>query len=475
MRAPGEHFGRERGSLTAEHIGCTQWMSKARQLDGLIADLDAHQRATGRQTKIPKRRKCVVRDLPLGTGRIRLRICKPHLRIDREKETRSESMRGPEQAAQVHRLGDALHAGSKISSHFSARCLKTAPKEEKPKQPSGGDPIMANPILVELTRGSRVESVHRGAIAIADAGGGLRCTIGDIQTPIYPRSSLKPIQALPLVESGALDAFGLADEHVALACASHSGEPMHTMRVAAWLERLGLSESDLACGPHPVRHEPTWFAMVGRGENATRIHNNCSGKHTGFLTVARHWDVATAGYAAVDHPVQQAVRASLADLSGETDLPFGIDGCAAPNFALPLAAFAQALAKLAEPTRLPETRARAAKRIVSAMIQYPELVSGTGRACAILMRASNGRAAVKAGAEGFYAGIVPELGIGIALKIDDGAGRASETVIAAILARLSLTGEDRAARALVSGIVTNTRGDVVGERRVTATLDGIHS
>src|SRR5579871_1212267 len=334
---------------------------------------------------------------------------------------------------------------------------------------------MANPILVEITRGALVESVHRGSIAILDADGKVKLALGDVESPVYSRSSLKPMQAIPLVESGAAEAFGLSDEEVALACASHSGEPMHVERVTAWLTRLGLGESDLACGAHPSRYEPVAEAMIRRGEKPTRIFNNCSGKHTGFLTVARHWDVATAGYAAVDHPVQQAVRASLADLSGETDLPFGIDGCAAPNFALPLAAFAQALAKLAEPTRLPETRARAAKRIVSAMIQYPELVSGTGRACAILMRASNGRAAVKAGAEGFYAGIVPELGIGIALKIDDGAGRASETVIAAILARLSLTGEDRAARALVSGIVTNTRGDVVGERRVTATLDGIHS
>src|SRR5665213_3161337 len=138
---------------------------------------------------------------------------------------------------------------------------------------------MANPVLVEITRGDLVESVHRGSIAIADAKGNIRLALGDLKTPVYPRSSLKPIQALPLLESGAAEAFGVSDEEVALACASHSGEPMHTSRVTAWLKRIGLSERDLACGPHAVRYEPVWEAMVKRGERPTRIHNNCSGKH----------------------------------------------------------------------------------------------------------------------------------------------------------------------------------------------------
>src|SRR5690349_14800569 len=148
---------------------------------------------------------------------------------------------------------------------------------------------MTNPVLVEVTRGAFVESVHRGAIAITDADGQIRAAVGDVEATVYPRSALKPIQALPLVESGAAEHFGLDDEQIALACASHSGEPMHTSRVAAWLERLGLSESDLACGPHPPRYDPVWRAMQARGEAPTRVHNNCSGKHTGFLTVARHW------------------------------------------------------------------------------------------------------------------------------------------------------------------------------------------
>jgi L-asparaginase II len=332
---------------------------------------------------------------------------------------------------------------------------------------------MTNPILVEVTRGALVESVHRGAVAIADGEGRVRYALGDVEALHYPRSSLKPIQALALVESGAADAFGLNDEHVALACASHSGEPMHTERVAAWLARLGLSEADLACGPHPVRHEPTFQAMIQRGERPTRIHNNCSGKHTGFLTVARHWDVATGGYEHAYHPVQQAVAAALRDLSGVKTFAIGIDGCAAPNFALPLAGFARALAKLVAPAGLSTVRSRAAKRIVGAMIAHPELVSGAGRACAILMRASKGRAAVKAGAEGFYAGMVPELGLGIAVKMDDGAPRGAETVIASVLERLGMISDDAAAQAIVRGSVTNTRGEVVGERRAAEAIEAI--
>ncbi len=330
---------------------------------------------------------------------------------------------------------------------------------------------MANPVLVEITRGELVESIHRGSIAIADADGRIAFALGDIETPVYPRSSLKPIQALPLLESGAAEAFGLSDEEVALACASHSGEPMHTTRVTAWLERIGCTADDLACGAHPVRYEPVWEAMVKRGEAPTHVHNNCSGKHTGFLTVARHWDIATAGYEKHDHPVQRAVAKALGELSGIAgELPWGVDGCAAPNFALSLAGFARALAKLAAPHALPAPRANAAKRIVRAMTTHPELVSGTGRACAILMGAGKGRVAVKTGAEGFFAAMIPELGFGIALKIDDGAGRASETTMAAILDKFGLLGDDKRALEMVRAPVINTRNAIVGERRPAAAL-----
>ena len=324
---------------------------------------------------------------------------------------------------------------------------------------------MANPILVEVTRGSLVESIHRGSIAIADAEGAIRFALGDIQTPVYARSSLKPIQALVLIESGAAQAFGLSDEEVALACASHSGEPMHTERVAAWLARIGCSERDLACGPQAPRHEPTLEAMLRRGDKPTRLHNNCSGKHSGFLTVARHWNVATAGYEHIDHPVQKAVATSLRELSGVEELPWGVDGCAVPNFALPLGGFARALAKLAG------GRTPGAPRIVRSMTSHPELVGGTGRACTMLIRATAGRVAVKTGAEGVYAGIFPERGLGIALKIDDGATRASETVIAAILDKLGVLGDG--GREFLAAPVLNTRGANVGERRPATALSQI--
>jgi L-asparaginase II len=330
---------------------------------------------------------------------------------------------------------------------------------------------MTNPILVEITRGGRVESVHRGAVAITRADGSLLTSLGDVEAVSFPRSSLKMVQALPLLESGAADAFGLSSEEIALACASHSGEPMHTERVAKWLARIGCTERDLACGAHPSRYEPVIERMIKAGEKPTRLYNNCSGKHTGFLTVARHWDVATEGYANHDHPVQVAVAKALGELSGITsEIPYGIDGCAAPAFALPTAAFARVLAQFAEPSALPAPRANAMRRIVAAMTAHPDLVAGTGRSDTALMRAAKHRAATKAGAEAYYAAIVPEAGLGIALKIDDGAGRAAETVIAAILDRLGLVGDDKAARAFVRAPILNTRGAEVGMRRPAAIL-----
>lgn len=323
---------------------------------------------------------------------------------------------------------------------------------------------MPNPVLVEVTRGMQVESIHRGAIAIADASGALRFVMGDVGSPVYTRSSLKPIQALPLVESGAADAFGLSDEEVALACASHSGEPMHTSRVGAWLEKIDCQESDLACGVHAPRHEETLERMLKRDEKPSKLHNNCSGKHAGFLTVARHWKVATAGYQRLDHPVQQAVLKALKLLAGVDDASWGIDGCAAPNFAIPLTAFARALAKMAG------RQTAGASRILRSMMAYPELVSGTGRSCAALMRAAHGKAAVKIGAEGVYAAMLPDLGLGVALKIDDGASRASEIAVASILRKLGVLHTDE----LITMPVLNTRDEIVGERRPAPDLLSAH-
>lgn len=328
--------------------------------------------------------------------------------------------------------------------------------------------FMANPILVEITRGPLVESVHRGAIAVANADGEIVFSLGDIETPTFPRSSLKMVQALPLVESGAADAFGLNTEHLALACASHSSEPMHTERVAKWLERIGCTEQDLACGAHPSRVEAVNDAMIKRGEKPTRIFNNCSGKHSGFLTVCRHWDIATKGYEHRHHPVQEAIEKALCEVARVKSVEAGVDGCVAPAFALPTSAFARALAQYADPRRQQKTRADAIKRLVAAMMAHPELVAGTGRSDTILMNAAKGRIATKAGAEAYYAAIVPEMGLGIALKIDDGTGRASETAIAAILDKLGLLGAS--AHEVLRAPIRNTRDAIVGERRPAPAL-----
>ncbi len=315
---------------------------------------------------------------------------------------------------------------------------------------------MTNPVLVEVSRGDLVESVHRGAIAIVDAEGIVRFALGDVESPVYTRSSLKPIQALPLVESGAAEAFALGDDEVALACASHSGEAIHTGTVEEWLERIGCSESDLACGPQLPRHEPTLRAMLANQEKPSRLHNNCSGKHAGFLTLAKHLGAPIAGYESLAHPVQQAVLVTLVRLSGVAHPASGIDGCAAPNFAIPLTAFARALAQVAG------KKTPGAERILQAMMAYPELVAGSGRFCTAVMRAAKGKAAVKVGAEGVYAAMLPELGLGLAVKIDDGAVRGAEVVLAVLLEKLGVLNPGAG---LATHPISNTVGTVVGAVR----------
>ncbi|NOT40250.1 MAG: asparaginase [Alphaproteobacteria bacterium] len=330
-----------------------------------------------------------------------------------------------------------------------------------------------NPVLVEVTRGGTVESQHRGAIAVCDAAGKVVASWGDTPNAVFPRSAFKSLQALPLVETGAADAFRLSDEHLALACASHSSEPMHVERVESWLGKIVAKESDLACGPHLPFHEPTAHKMLRDGQRPCRIHNNCSGKHTGFLTVARHLKIATEGYERPDHPVQVLVREAIANLCGvdANAMPVGVDGCAAPNYAIPLTHLATGMARLGDTAMLDATRAVAAKRIVAAWKAHPLLVSGTGRACADLIEAARGRAVVKTGAEAVFMAVLPDQGLGIALKIDDGGTRAAETAMAKLLVLLEAA--DAAAPQLARHLnptIKNWRGDVVGERRTTAAL-----
>lgn len=330
-----------------------------------------------------------------------------------------------------------------------------------------------NPVLVEVTRGGIVESAHRGAIAVCDAGGKVVATWGDVAKAVFPRSAFKSLQALPLVETGAADAFKVTDEHLALACASHSGESMHVERVEAWLGRIDCRDGDLACGPHLPFHEQTAHAMLRASERPCKVHNNCSGKHTGFLTVARHLKIAPEGYERLDHPVQMLARAAIANLCGidANRMAVGIDGCAAPNYAIPLTHLAQGMARLGDTAKLDATRAQAAQRIVAAWKAHPLLVSGTGRACADLIEGARGRAVVKTGAEAVFMAVLPDHGLGVALKIDDGGTRAAETTMAKILTLLDVA--DEALPQIAKHLnppIKNWRGEVVGERRTTAAL-----
>ncbi len=294
--------------------------------------------------------------------------------------------------------------------------------------------------MAELWRGGRLESQHLGHAAIADAFGGVVEAWGEPETTIFPRSSCKMVQALPLLESGAAEAARLTGRHLALACASHSGAAIHTKAVARWLADLGLAEPDLRCGAHWPSDIPARNALVRADKAPCQIHNNCSGKHAGFLTLAKHLD-AGPEYLDLDHPVQRAVKAAFEEVTGEESPGHGIDGCSAPNFATSLAGLARAMARFAAADET-DARGRAMVRLRNAMIRHPDLVAGEGCACTELMRAMGGRVAVKTGAEAVFVGIVPEKRLGIAVKIVDGGTRAAELAIAALLVHLGVLDHD---------------------------------
>ena len=319
----------------------------------------------------------------------------------------------------------------------------------------------ANPVLVEVTRGRRVESIHRGAVAVVHADGGVAFSLGDIDAVIYPRSAIKMLQAVPLVELGAAEAFGLTDEELTLACASHNGEPGQVARVDAWLKRLGLSPANLVCGPE------------GAQEDKARLAHNCSGKHTGFLTLALHLGAPVEGYAEIDHPVQRAVRAALAEFTGlpAASLAHGRDNCGAPAFLMPLRALAQGLARFVSGQGLSPSRAAAARRLSSAMLAHPLLVAGAGRPCTDLMQAAGGRAIAKAGAEGVYAAALPGKSLGMALKIDDGTPRAARAAMAALLVTFgAVSAEDPRVAAYLDAPVLGADGKVLGRVRPAPAL-----
>jgi len=307
--------------------------------------------------------------------------------------------------------------------------------------------IRDEPFVVEVLRGDLVESCHRGIGTVMDARGTVIHAWGDTSRHIYPRSAIKPLQAIPLIESGAANAYSLSEAELALACASHNGETVHTHAVAAVLERIGCDPQDLECGAHRPYDIGAMDDLVRANEVPTRLVNNCSGKHAGFLATARHLGEPTAGYTGLDHPVQQRLIAVL-EAMGQTNLKDterGIDGCGIPVTGMPLAGMALALARMADPSDLASPRRQACTRIVKAIMAHPYNLAGRGRFDTLAMEAAPGRFVVKTGAEAVHAAIIPEMGLGVALKIEDGSKRASEVAMATILDQLGLVDETAAA------------------------------
>lgn len=324
---------------------------------------------------------------------------------------------------------------------------------------------MAAEAMVELWRGGMLESRHLGHAVICDPRGIVEAW-GDPEAVIFPRSSCKMLQALPLIESGAASAAGLSDAQLALACSSHNGAEIHTGMVSRWLSDLGMSEADLRCGAHMPYDPAANRALTCSDRQPCQIHNNCSGKHSGFLTLNRHLRGGP-DYVDPGHPVQRAARAAFEEVTGEPSPGFGIDGCSAPNFATTVHGLARAMAFFAAASGTGNARDRAAHRLTRAMAAFPELVAGEGRSCTDLMRAMGGRVTVKTGAEAVFVAILPERQLGVALKIADGATRASEAAITAILVRLgALDTGDPVVATYLSGPQKNWRGLVTGELRL---------
>ncbi|MBX7054572.1 MAG: asparaginase [Pyrinomonadaceae bacterium] len=332
-------------------------------------------------------------------------------------------------------------------------------------------------ILAKVIRGDTVESVHRGHYLVIDGKGNTLASAGDPSTVTYFRSSCKSIQAIPFIASGAADRFGFSDDEIALAVASHSGERMHVEIAARMLAKAGFSEKDLRCGAHLPFNEQESQRMISAGEKPNQLHNNCSGKHAAMLALARHIGADPANYDLLSNPVQAAILERISEFSEvpASEIAIGIDGCAAPNFAVPVAAMARSFNNLLNPPDSFDDATRVAcRRIVKAMIDHPKLVGGTGRLDTMIMEAARGALVCKVGADGVWlCGVSPSAkcpnGLTIALKIEDGDDHLSRPVVAVeLLRKLGLLAANDLPE-VAPMPVRNRRGDVVG--RIEAVID----
>ena len=341
-----------------------------------------------------------------------------------------------------------------------------------------------NPLLVEAMRGGTRESAHRGAVAIIDADGAVVASLGDIDRPVFPRSAVKVLQALPLIESGAADQLGLSDEEIAIACASHNGEPAHTTVVTRILAKCGLDASALECGTQWPTREAVQREMAAAGIEPSALNNNCSGKHAGFLCLACRLGGSAdlrrfaKDYVGPEHPVMRTVTAALQAATG-CDLaraPRGTDGCSIPSFAIPLRQLALAFARVGTGIGLSPGHAAAATRLRRAVARHPFMVAGTGRFDTRVMERLGERVFCKAGAEAVFCAAFPERGLGIAIKIDDGNNaRASEVVMAATIEAFIALDDSAASfmRGLSDVTLRNWNGTEVGALRATPELRGL--
>jgi len=332
--------------------------------------------------------------------------------------------------------------------------------------------MQPNPILVELVRGNWVENRHRGAFVLSDAMGNVIASGGDIDQPVFPRSAIKSMQALAMFSSGAAERFALTDRELALACASHHGETVHTSGVMSFLEHVGFEPQALECGAHAPTNARARDALRAAGEEPSTLHNNCSGKHSGMLSVARALGVEPTGYVVREHEVQKAVRSAVETVIGQ-DLRedrCGIDGCSIPTWAAPLRAFAAGFARMATGEGLPDNLAAGSRRLFDAAAAHPLLVAGTGHFDTLAMEAFGGRLMQKVGAEGVQCGAIRDKGWGYAIKCDDGNIAASQAMVAQLLLGFAEPDPicvdvlERFARQTIR----NVRGLEVGELRAVA-------
>jgi len=334
-----------------------------------------------------------------------------------------------------------------------------------------------NPVLVNLWRGNAIESRHRGAVSVVRSDGQHVVSLGDVLLHTFPRSAIKFIQAIPFVESGAVEHFGLTDEHIAFACASHNGEEAHVSMAGEWLSRIGLSADDLECGASLPLHEATKFEMLGRGEGPTRVHHNCSGKHLGMLSTCCHLNENTGNYRLYSHSAQKRWFEVLESMSSARvmQLPWGYDGCGIPCVALPLHRVALAMARFADASGQPPERVSAIERIQAAVSAHPYFVAGKDRLCTDLMQILAPEVLVKVGAEGCYTACIPKHGLGIALKMDDGHDRGARVALGAILQALGVIDKQTLVelQEYLNPTLTNSRGDVIGRAEQSSDWESI--